>query len=92
MTVQGNRFQRWLQKIYQTRDQEISCSECLDLASHIVDMEVSGEDIRGKIPQFQQHIDQCAACRQEYETLRELRLLENEGELPSLDDLQNLIP
>lgn len=90
--MQEKRFERWLQKIYKTRDQEISCSECFDLASHIVDMEIAGEDARGKIPQFQQHIDQCSTCREEYETLREFRLLENKGKLPSLDDLQNLIP
>ena len=90
--MQENRFERWLQKIYKTREQEISCSECLDLAPHIVDMEIAGEDVGSKTPQFQQHIDQCSACREEYETLRALRLLENEEELPSLDDLQNLIP
>jgi hypothetical protein len=89
--VQVNRFERWLQRIYKTQDQEISCSKCFDLASHIVDMEISGEDVR-KISQFQQHIEQCSTCREEYETLRQLRLLENEEELPSLDDLQNLIP
>lgn len=90
--MQGNRFERWLQKIYKTRDQEISCSECFDWVSHIVDIEISGEGAGDKITQFQQHIDQCSTCREEYETLRKLRLLESDGEIPSLDDLQNRIP
>ena len=38
------------------------------------------------------HLNQCRACRDEYEALRDLRRLEENGELPSLDDLQNSIP
>ena len=90
--MQKNRFERWLQNIYKTQDREISCSQCFDLVAQVVDMEIAGEDIKAKIPQFQHHIDQCSACREEYETLRDLRLLENEGELPSTSDLQDLIP
>jgi len=90
--VQVNRFERWLQNIYKTQDQEISCSECFDLVSHFVEVELSGEDAVAKMPQLKQHLDQCAVCREEYEALRDLRRLENEGGLPSLDDLQDLIP
>ena len=35
----------------------------------------------------QRHLDQCAACREEYETLRDLSRLENEGGPPAPDDL-----
>jgi hypothetical protein len=90
--VKGNRLERWLQNIDKTQDQEISCSECFDLVSHFVEVELSGEDAGARMPQLKQHLDQCAACREEYETLRDLRRLENEGGLPSLDDLQDLIP
>ena len=90
--MKGNHFERWLQNIEKTQDQEISCSECFDLVSHFVEVELSGEDAVARMPQLEQHLDQCAACREEYETLRDLRRLENEGGLPSLDDLQNLIP
>ena len=89
--MKKKRLERWLQNIYQTRDQEISCSECFDLVSHFVDVELSGEDAATSMPQLKQHLDQCAACREEYETLRELARLENEDELPSSDELQNLI-
>ena len=90
--MKGNRLERWLQNIDKTQDQEISCSECFDLVSHFVEVELSGEDAVARMPQLKQHLDQCAACREEYETLRDLRRLENEGGLPSLDDLQDLIP
>jgi len=89
--VKKKRLERWLQNIYKTQDEEISCSECFDLVSHFVDLELSGEDAAAGMPQLKQHLDQCAACREEYETLRDLARLENEDELPSSDDLQDLI-
>jgi hypothetical protein len=87
--VKHNRFERWLQNIYRTQDKEISCSECFDLVSHFVEVELAGEDAAAKMPQLKQHLNQCAACREEYEILRDLQRLENKGELPSTDDLQD---
>src|SRR5258708_6395203 len=87
VAVKSNRFERWLQNIHQTQDKEISCSECFDLVAHFVEVELAGAPTR--MPQLKQHLDQCAACREEYETLRDLQLLENKGELPSADDLQD---
>lgn len=89
--MKKDRLERWLQDIYQTQDEEISCSECIDLISGFVELELSGEDATLKMPQLKQHLNQCVACQTEYETLRDLARLENEGQLPSLDDLQNLI-
>jgi hypothetical protein len=90
--VQKNRFERWLQNIQNTQDEEISCSECFDLVSHYVEVELSGQDAIARMPQLKQHLDQCASCSQEYETLRDLQLLENNDELPSTSDLEDLIP
>jgi len=90
--VKKDRFERWLQTIYRTQDKEISCSECFDSVSHFVELELSGEDPATKMPQLKQHLDQCPACHEEYETLRDLGRLEGGDELPSVDDLQNLIP
>ena len=90
--MKRNRFERWLQNIAKTQDKEISCSECFAGVSHFVDVELAGEDAAVKMPQLKQHLDQCAACREEYEALRDLARLEKDGELPSSDDLQDLIP
>ena len=89
--MKGDRFASWLQNIYHTQDDEISCTECFDLVSSVVELEVSGEDPEVRMPQVILHIHQCRACREEYETLRDLRRLEEEGEGPSLDDLQDMI-
>lgn len=90
--MKRNRFERWLHNIYNTQAEEISCSECFDSVSHFVDLELSGENAAATMPQVRQHLDQCRACREEYETLRDLGRLERDGELPSKDDLQDLIP
>ena len=87
--MKRKRFERWLQNIYHTQEEEISCSECFDLVSHFVELELAGQDAAAKMPQLKQHLNQCAACREEYETLRDLQRLENEGKLPSADDLQD---
>lgn len=89
--MRKDRFEQWLKNIHQTREHEISCSECFDQVSHFVDVELAGEDAAGRMPQLSQHLGQCAACREEYETLRELRRLENQGQLPSVDDLKDLL-
>lgn len=82
-------LERWLKNIYETQEEEISCSECFDKVSRFVELEVSGQSASAQMPQLKQHLDQCRACRDEYETLRDLRLLEEKGELPSVDDLRD---
>ena len=89
--MKKDRFENWLQNIYHTQDEEISCTECFDLVSSFVELEVSGGDPAAQMPQVIQHLRQCAACREEYETLRDLRSLEDERGAPSVDDLQDLI-
>jgi hypothetical protein len=90
--VKKNRFERWLENIQNTQVEEISCSECFDQVSQFVELELSGQQAAAQMPQLRQHLDQCPACRAEYETLRDLQNLENKGEFPSLDDLQDLMP
>lgn len=85
------RFENWLNNIFETREEEISCSECFDLSSRYLELEIAGEDAAARMPELKQHLEQCRACRDEYETLRDLRILEEKGEFPSLDDLQNSI-
>lgn len=89
--MKKDHFESWLQNIYHTQAEEISCTECFDLVSGFVDMELSGKDPAAKMPQVVQHLHQCPACNAEYETLRDLRRLEDEGDAPSVDDLLDLI-
>jgi hypothetical protein len=89
--MERNRFESWLVNIFETRDEEISCTECFDLTSGFVEMEISGRNAPAGLWQVKQHLDQCRACRDEYEALRDLVILDNQGNLPSVDGLSALI-
>lgn len=89
--MKNDRFEHWLHGILHTQEQEISCSECFDRVAHYVDVELAGKDAGAEMPEVKQHLSQCPACREEYETLRDLQRLENEGGVPSSDDLEDLI-
>jgi predicted anti-sigma-YlaC factor YlaD len=79
--MKHRRFDMWLRNIYETQDEEISCTECFDLVSRFVELETSGGDVATELPQVKQHLDQCRACRDEYEILHELARL-REGQTP----------
>lgn len=90
--MKRERFEAWLRNIHETQDVEISCTECFDLVSGFVEAEVSGHDVAVNFPYVKQHLDQCRACREEYEVLRDLTRLESQGDVPTLDELRDSIP
>jgi hypothetical protein len=89
--MKRDRFEAWLQNIYRTHDVEISCTECFDLISGFVEAQVSGADSVAELRDVQHHLGQCRACRDEYESLLDLRHIEENSELPSLEALRNLL-
>lgn len=82
---------RWLEQIFATEPEEISCSVCLDESSQCVEWEVNGKDGGARLKQVKQHLVQCRACREEYETLLELARMESRGDLPNSDQLRKSI-
>jgi hypothetical protein len=80
--MKSRRFDVWLRNISETQDEEISCTECFNLVSRFVELEISGGDVVTELPQVKQHLDQCRACRDEYEMLREIARLEAESQIP----------
>ena len=81
-------LERLLRLVARTADEELSCDACFELLPQYVDLEVSGGAPNVRLPRFQHHLEQCAVCREEYETLRDLARLEAEGRPPSIDDLR----
>lgn len=80
--MKPRRFDVWLRNISETQDEEISCTECFDLVSRFVELETTGGDVETELPQVKQHLDQCRACRDEYEMLRDIARLEDDGQTP----------
>lgn len=83
-----SQLERLLRLVVRTEDEELSCTACFDLLPPYVDLEVAGEAPDARLPRLRPHLEQCAVCREDYETLRELARLEAEGRSPSIDDLR----
>ena len=84
-----DRLDELLRRIADTEDEELSCSDCFDLISGYVELEVGGRDPAGSLPRLGQHLRQCGVCREEYETLRDLARLDAGGHPPSIEDLRH---
>jgi len=82
--VTPGQFERLLRLLVRTEDEELSCAACFELLPLYVDLEVSGDTPAIRFPLFPQHLEQCAACHEEYATVRELARLEAEGRSPDL--------
>ncbi len=74
-------LERWVQQIFRTEPEEISCSECFDLVSQYVDRELAGENVAESLRPVKQHLEQCRACREEYEMLRDFVRAESDDEV-----------
>lgn len=77
----------WLKRVLETKDEEISCSECQELVSQYVHIELETGDAAAHIPRLAQHLMQCPACWDSYQILRELSRLEAQEGLPDVQEL-----
>jgi hypothetical protein len=73
--VTRSRLEWLLRLTARTEDEELSCSECLDLLPKYVDLEVAGQAANVALPAFHQHLEH----------------LEAEGRSPSIDDLRRTL-
>jgi hypothetical protein len=51
---------------------EVGCDACFDELDRYVELELAGEDADAAIPGLRAHLDGCAACREEHESLKAL--------------------
>ena len=78
----------WLKRVLETQDEEITCTECQDLVSKYVDLELETGEAAAHMPQLAHHLDQCPACWESYRILRELARLEAQGGMPDVRELK----
>jgi hypothetical protein len=77
--VEPPAVRRLLHQVIETEDEEISCTECFDLVSQYVDREPAAPGNDAVFVRLRQHLRQCGVCREEYEILRDLVRLDDEG-------------
>ena len=51
---------------------EVTCEECFELLDEYVDLELAGHDADERIPGMRAHLHGCAACNEDYDSLRAL--------------------
>jgi hypothetical protein len=51
---------------------ELQCDECFERLDEYVDLELRGAAADDELPGMRPHLEGCPACREEYESLREL--------------------
>ena len=54
-----------------TRDEELSCNECLDRIAEFAECQLTGQPIPAALATVEHHLNLCAECREEYEALRQ---------------------
>ena len=62
---------RLLRDVSETEADEISCSECFELLSPGVELELAGSTSAPMLIRLAHHLRQCGVCRDEFETLRD---------------------
>lgn len=70
---------RLLRHVFDAEPEEISWSECFDLLSAGVELELAGATWEPGLTPLGHHLGQCRVCRDEYETLRDFVRVEAEN-------------
>lgn len=65
-------LRRELDRLLGPAGPEIGCDACFDELDRYVELELAGEDADLAVPGLRAHLSGCPACREEYESLREL--------------------
>jgi hypothetical protein len=58
---------------------ELTCEQCFQELDRYVELELSGADAAAAIPGMGAHLEGCAACAEDHESLRELVRSERGG-------------
>ena len=68
-------------KVMDTRDQEMTCDECMADIAEFVEVQLTGKPLGDALQTVQEHLESCHDCTDEYHALRQAlaALAEEEG-------------
>ena len=61
-----------LKRLLGPAEPELLCDECFEKLDQYVELELQGRAADEQIPGMRPHLEGCPACREEYDSLREL--------------------
>lgn len=51
---------------------ELTCEECFEALDRYAELVVAGENANASVPGMRAHLEGCPACREDFESLRDL--------------------
>ena len=71
MKLSSETIRKLMHMIRNTRDEELTCGHCFDELDEFIEIKLRGLNADEAMPLVKDHLDRCAACREEYEILLE---------------------
>ena len=68
-----------LKRLLGPAEPELLCDECFEKLDEYVELELQGAQADARIPGMRAHLEGCPACREDYDSLRELVQSEPNG-------------
>jgi hypothetical protein len=65
-------LQRAVDRLLGPAGQELGCDACFEELDRYVELELAGADAEAAVPGLRAHLDGCAACREEHDSLHAL--------------------
>ncbi len=69
-SVQPEALQKMMDMLARTDEVELTCDEVFAMLDQFTELAVQGVDVAHLMPLIQRHLDMCADCREEYESLK----------------------
>ena len=91
MRVTRIQIQTFMVKVAHTREDEASCDDCARLSEQLVEAFMHGDIENEQLLTIVQHLEQCIPCAEEFAILKDFMRMEEEGNLPSLEEMWNKI-
>jgi predicted anti-sigma-YlaC factor YlaD len=72
MTTSDHNHKETLERVLGPTGFEVTCEQCFELLDEYVELELTGADADRQLPGVRPHFQGCPACREDYESLRDL--------------------
>jgi hypothetical protein len=71
MALRPEQAKALIERVIGTRDQEMTCDECLADLAEFVEVQWTGKPLSDALQAVHEHLDRCHDCADEYQVLRQ---------------------
>ena len=70
MNISKKQIQQLLEKLALTKNEEVSCNDCLRHMAEFAEKTLAGKTIPEGLKCIDEHLQRCGECREEFEALK----------------------